>query len=761
MDKFANLIGTYWVDLIEQTIPATTIWGATKIYTNTIFDKQKFQYKGYSTFFGLNKYRGLKPLSPVTGDSCGADVNTVFIKGVSSATTLFYNEGDMHEYNNAYPLQMNSGSEFINIVRIIGPASPCDDPSVINECLLGATITDNITKDGTITANAIGAIGNVTYSWSPTNETTQTIGNLSAGTTYTVTINDQCCEASASLAVTCGLSLSVSATVPTAGQSDGTLVASVTGQKGTLSYVWTNTQTSQVIGNSFAVINLSSGTYNVVVRDSAIQNCTVSSTTSLYGTFTLKAVNLTGASIYIVSATTAYEIDWGDGTISAFTAGQNITLPANRHTYAPAYIPYNGNITFRSFNIGGIRSIYTDFGGPTGSTGANIIISGSQLSNLTGLLLLNNVTTSLSANTNELPRTLTNLLSYKGKIEGNVANFPTGMTYLNLTTTNEKNTLFGNTSGLPRNLKTFVVLGSNTISGNTTGLPTGLTTMELAGFNTISGDSSGFPRTLKVISLRGYATPSGSIANLPSGVTSFNFACFDTFSGDVSTITGITGLTSFVVENSLASFPGNTITGDINNLRKSISTLNIAGSNTLYGNIANMPTGSTGSFAGYFNIRGVNTISGNTANISTRFSNFILGGVNTLSGTTYGIPTNVTVMLIGGNNTISGDLDGLSHAQYIDIGGLNTISKYTGGTWASGMNRLKITGNTSGFTVLDTDLILNNLTATTWNNSTLIGRFGQSLITIKGTGSTASLAARQKLTGSTGSGGFGVKLELI
>jgi hypothetical protein len=45
MDQFANLIGNYWVDIIEQVIPATTIWGSVRIYTNTIFDQQKFQYR--------------------------------------------------------------------------------------------------------------------------------------------------------------------------------------------------------------------------------------------------------------------------------------------------------------------------------------------------------------------------------------------------------------------------------------------------------------------------------------------------------------------------------------------------------------------------------------------------------------------------------------------------------------------------------------------------------------------------------------------
>jgi hypothetical protein len=755
MNNFANLIGNYWVDLIEQVIPATTIWGSTRVYSNTIFDNQKFRYKSYSSFFGDNTFGSLKVCSSTSGTTCNTDVITTVVLGNASGTTLFTNQGNENKYSRVFLIQNNSGSEFVGSVTSTGKNSPCGNGS-INNCDLDVRIEDNTTIDGTIKAIPVLPIGNVMYNWvTPTgNYTTQSVTATTSGT-YTVTINDDCCEATASFnRGECLLSVTLTATNPNTGQNDGSIIATPSGQVGAVTYLWSDGQTTQTASN------LSAGTYNVTVKDSIYDNCTASAETSIYETSTLRAINLTGASIYIISATTAYDIEWGDGVISAYTAGYNFMYPAQSHIYAPAYSPYNGNITLRSFNLGGIKSILTDQGGPTGSTGAQLAFTGPQLSRLTGLTLLNNIKTSLSANTTELPRNLTNLSSYIGKMTGNIGNFPTGMTVINLTTTNETNTLSGNTSGLPRNLKTFVVLGNNTISGSTTGLPTGLTTMELAGFNTISGDSSGFPRTLTVLSLRGNATPSGSIANLPTGATSFNFACFDTFSGDVSTITGITGLTSFVVENSLASFPGNTITGDINNLRKSISTLNIAGSNTLYGNIANMPTGSTGSFAGYFNIRGVNTISGNTANISTRFSNFILGGVNTLSGSTYDIPTNVAVMLIGGNNKISGDLDGLAHAQYIDIGGLNTITKYTGGTWASGMNRVKITGNTSGFTTLDTDLILNNLTATTWNNTTLIGRFGKSLIGFKGTGSTASLAARQKLTGSTASGGFNVTLDL-
>ena len=50
IDQFAHLIDSYWVDIVEQVIPATTIWGSVKIYGNTMFDQQKFEYKRGTLF---------------------------------------------------------------------------------------------------------------------------------------------------------------------------------------------------------------------------------------------------------------------------------------------------------------------------------------------------------------------------------------------------------------------------------------------------------------------------------------------------------------------------------------------------------------------------------------------------------------------------------------------------------------------------------------------------------------------------------------
>jgi hypothetical protein len=45
MFKYIDLIDSYWIRLIQQFIPATTIWKGGEKYRNTVFDRQKFQYK--------------------------------------------------------------------------------------------------------------------------------------------------------------------------------------------------------------------------------------------------------------------------------------------------------------------------------------------------------------------------------------------------------------------------------------------------------------------------------------------------------------------------------------------------------------------------------------------------------------------------------------------------------------------------------------------------------------------------------------------
>ena len=267
MDKFAKLIGNYWVDLVEQVIPATTIWGSTKIYTNTIFDNQKYKYKAYTSLFGLN-LNNQKVLSPVKGDDCTVDIVTTVIKGQSTDTLEFFNEGDVHEYNNIYLIQMNSSPEYIGNVNIIGPVP--STPQVIVECTLRATIPTYTSPDygfsnGTATAVPIGAQGNVLYLWN-NGQTTQTAVGLSAGT-YSVTITDSVCSTTATVKIplkSCTLSAYiVSYTGANYTFNNGAATVSGTNINGPLTYHWSDGQTGQTATG----LSGNGTTYTVTIND--------------------------------------------------------------------------------------------------------------------------------------------------------------------------------------------------------------------------------------------------------------------------------------------------------------------------------------------------------------------------------------------------------------------------------------------------------------------------------------------------------------
>jgi len=131
MDQFANLIGSYWVDIIEQVIPATTIWGSVRVYTNTIFDEQKFKYKSYSTLTCGNPFFGAtvpSPINSTTGICAGVEVHQSVITTVSD--TGFKPQRIINTCNQVCLAQMNWGSEFIGTVSIDNQVNiPIDIPN--------------------------------------------------------------------------------------------------------------------------------------------------------------------------------------------------------------------------------------------------------------------------------------------------------------------------------------------------------------------------------------------------------------------------------------------------------------------------------------------------------------------------------------------------------------------------------------------------------------------------------------------------------
>ena len=72
--QYMDKIGDYWLDLIEQVVPATTIWEGCepsgKIYRNTIFDQNKYEYRKYSLNW-LDVPTQCSGVSGVTNESIG------------------------------------------------------------------------------------------------------------------------------------------------------------------------------------------------------------------------------------------------------------------------------------------------------------------------------------------------------------------------------------------------------------------------------------------------------------------------------------------------------------------------------------------------------------------------------------------------------------------------------------------------------------------------------------------------------------------
>ena len=66
MDTFIDLIGKNWVDLAEQFVPATTIWGATDVYRNSIFHQQKHKYRRSNLEFNRRGFGMIKNLNNTT-----------------------------------------------------------------------------------------------------------------------------------------------------------------------------------------------------------------------------------------------------------------------------------------------------------------------------------------------------------------------------------------------------------------------------------------------------------------------------------------------------------------------------------------------------------------------------------------------------------------------------------------------------------------------------------------------------------------------
>jgi hypothetical protein len=136
MDEFSNLITTYWDDLIEQVIPSTTLWGSIKVYTNTMFDQQKYKYKSYSSIFCNSPLNFVAPPSPINGSNGQChDVDVIVSNIASLPEGAIARMSQPITYNSLCLTQMNWGSEFVGNVDILdGEGNYLNNDTFCNSC---------------------------------------------------------------------------------------------------------------------------------------------------------------------------------------------------------------------------------------------------------------------------------------------------------------------------------------------------------------------------------------------------------------------------------------------------------------------------------------------------------------------------------------------------------------------------------------------------------------------------------------------------
>jgi hypothetical protein len=97
MIQYVNGIGSYWIDLVEQFIPASTIWNTGVNYENSIFHRQKFVYRRQVGCRDISEY--VPAPEVVTSQTPVANDPSVYTINLDAEYDLFVNQLTQ-SYNN-------------------------------------------------------------------------------------------------------------------------------------------------------------------------------------------------------------------------------------------------------------------------------------------------------------------------------------------------------------------------------------------------------------------------------------------------------------------------------------------------------------------------------------------------------------------------------------------------------------------------------------------------------------------------------------
>lgn len=524
---------------------------------------------------------------------------------------------------------------------------------------------------------------------------------------------------------------------------------------GVVANLLTGSFTGLVAGTSYEIrVDTDAiGTYALFTK-----TCTKQSvSTQAYETFTIQARNLSTITFSkLYSSTVDYTINWGDGSpVQTFTAGAN--TPS--HTYTA---PYTGNIVVTSTDLSTVTELALTAITPAIQSPFTTSIATSELNKLDALTTLyTGDYTYISGYASDLPVGLLECTILQTDLDGDMVDFPTGLTILSVY---GNNTIYGDISDLPSGLLQFNLGGANTVGGTTVAIPAGLQTSGITQFyimgsNNITGDVDKFPKSILSLTVGGLNTLSGVLGNLP---TSLQYCAIfgdlpggNTISGAISTIPATVTNIQIAGKNTISGniedlndgvtyceiFGNNNVGGTIDSFSgtSTLETLSVDGNNSIAGDIVNLP-----STIKYLTIQGNNTISGDITDFSATIQEITIEGGNGISGSLSSIAANtsITKFILSGLNIISGDLADIPvNCTYFAATGTNTISSYTTGSWHTNMRNVTVVPTSALSSVVLND-ILTDLATTTWTSP--------GTVSLKGTANGSTPALKTALQGVSG-----------
>ncbi|MFK7950069.1 MAG: choice-of-anchor L domain-containing protein [Saprospiraceae bacterium] len=201
-------------------------------------------------------------------------------------------------------------------------------PDSITLTTVSTDITCNSANDGTANATASGGTGVLTYAWSTTPvQTTASISSLAAGTYYVTVTDDNMCSTIDSVIIAEPSAITYT-TTPTNllcnNDNSGNIVLTASGGTGTLTYSWSNGETTSTISN------LAAGTYIFTITDSSacfeVDSVTITEPTVLTSSTTSTDISCFGANdgtgtVTPAGGTMGYTYLWTNGMSGATATG--------------------------------------------------------------------------------------------------------------------------------------------------------------------------------------------------------------------------------------------------------------------------------------------------------------------------------------------------------------------------------------------------------------------------------------------------------